>query len=211
MNPAVSTVAEALADIHQSTRALGRDLAQAHSLGHGVCLTCVRHRAGHLRIALSDINLAAALSVDLDLDLDVDLNRAHAVAGDLYIELARVSRHPVRSAHASTGAIDAARARKQAKRLNYALSAACKKAERGNGGVVRTPAMGAARLLAVAAWVLPAGDRARYGEEFRSELAEVALAGGGRFAQLAHSARVVVSSVRLRWELAPPQRHGATS
>lgn len=76
-----------------------------------------------------------------------------------------------------------------------------------------TPARGpgalAGRLLAAAAWLVPTRNRARYAEEFRSELAEVAQAGGGRFAQLAYALRVAASSVRLRVALASPRREGA--
>ena len=67
----------------------------------------------------------------------------------------------------------------------------------------------AQRLLAAGAWVLPVDARSRYGEEFGSELAEIALAGGGRFTQLAYAARVIVSSARLRTALVSPQRQGA--
>jgi hypothetical protein len=56
---------------------------------------------------------------------------------------------------------------------------------------------------------VPAGDQARYREEFRSELAEIALAGGGRLTQLAYGARVLASSVRLRAALLAPRRQGA--
>lgn len=67
----------------------------------------------------------------------------------------------------------------------------------------------ARRLVAAAARMLPAGDRARYAEEFRSELAEIALAGGGRAAQLGYAARQLMSSVRLRADLKAPRRRSA--
>jgi hypothetical protein len=67
----------------------------------------------------------------------------------------------------------------------------------------------ARRLGAAAARMLPAGDRARYGEEFRSELAEIALAGGGRWVQLAYAARQLRSAPRLRADLRTPRRRGA--
>jgi hypothetical protein len=57
--------------------------------------------------------------------------------------------------------------------------------------------------------MLPAGDRARYAEEFGSELAEIALAGGGRFAQLAYAARQLRSAPRLRADLRSPRRRSA--
>jgi hypothetical protein len=67
----------------------------------------------------------------------------------------------------------------------------------------------AGRLLAAAARLLPAGDRARYAEEFRSELAELAAAGAGRRRQLAHAARVARSAPQLRAGLRAPRRRKA--
>ena len=53
-------------------------------------------------------------------------------------------------------------------------------------------------MLAAAAHLLPAGDRARYAEEFRSELAEIARVKARRLPQLAYAARQVASAWRLR-------------
>jgi hypothetical protein len=67
----------------------------------------------------------------------------------------------------------------------------------------------ARRLAAAAARMLPAGDRARYGEEFGSELADLALAGGGRRVQLAYAARQLRRAPRLRADLRSPRRRSA--
>jgi hypothetical protein len=68
----------------------------------------------------------------------------------------------------------------------------------------------AGRLLAVASRLLPARDRARYADEFRSELWEIAHAvAGRRRAQLAYAARQVMSAWRLRAELRIPRRRRA--
>ena len=67
----------------------------------------------------------------------------------------------------------------------------------------------ARHLVAAAVRLLPAGDRARYAEEFRSELWEIVHAGGRRRAQLAYAARQVMSARRLRAELRVPRRRGA--
>jgi hypothetical protein len=67
----------------------------------------------------------------------------------------------------------------------------------------------ARRLLAAAARLLPASDRARYAEEFRSELTEIARSGAGRGPQLAYAARVVMSARRLHADLRAPRRRGA--
>jgi hypothetical protein len=68
----------------------------------------------------------------------------------------------------------------------------------------------AVRLLAVAARLLPAGDRSRYGEELWSELSEIARAGDGRHAQVTYAVRQLVSALRLRTELQAPRRRSAT-
>jgi hypothetical protein len=59
----------------------------------------------------------------------------------------------------------------------------------------------AARLLATTTRLLPAAHRARYGEEFRSELWEISHAGGGGRTQLAYACRQIAASLRLRMEL----------
>jgi hypothetical protein len=66
----------------------------------------------------------------------------------------------------------------------------------------------ATSLLAVAAWLLPAADRARYAEECQSELWEIAHT-CSRWAQLAYAARQVLSAFRLRRGLQTPPRRGA--
>jgi hypothetical protein len=67
----------------------------------------------------------------------------------------------------------------------------------------------AARLLSFAARFLPAGDQARYKEEFRSELWDLAAAGAGSRAQLIYAIRQASSVLRLRLELRSPRGQGA--
>lgn len=68
----------------------------------------------------------------------------------------------------------------------------------------------AGRLLAAATRLLPAGDRARYAEEFRAELWEIAHAGASRRrAQLTYAAQQVMSAWRLSAELRVPRRRRA--
>ncbi len=78
--------------------------------------------------------------------------------------------------------------------------------ERGAG---RRVAPSAARLLAAATGLLAAADRARYSEEYRAELWEIAAAGGGRRQQLLYAVRQVRSAWRLRAALGMPRRRGA--
>lgn len=59
----------------------------------------------------------------------------------------------------------------------------------------------ALRLTETVARMLPTENRTRYGEEFGSELADIALAGGGRWAQMAYAVRQVRCVWQLRAEL----------
>ena len=68
----------------------------------------------------------------------------------------------------------------------------------------------AGRLLTAAAKLLPAADRARYAEEYRSELWEIAHAGQPRRRQLHYASRQLVSSWRLRAELRVPRPRKAS-
>jgi Protein of unknown function (DUF3662) len=79
----------------------------------------------------------------------------------------------------------------------------------GFAGHPRRVAPMAKRLVTAAAWLLPAWERARYVEEFRSELWEIAHAGGRRRTQLAYAARQAMSAWRLRADLKGPRRRGA--
>ena len=70
-----------------------------------------------------------------------------------------------------------------------------------------TPAApSAARLLAVAACVLPLADRSRYAEEFRAELQDIARSGDGRGPQWRYAIRQFTAALRLRGELREAQR-----
>jgi hypothetical protein len=66
------------------------------------------------------------------------------------------------------------------------------------------PLTSAVRLTHISARVLPAGDRARYEEEWQAELYELALAGASRWAQLVYALRVLNEVWVLRAELKAP-------
>lgn len=70
----------------------------------------------------------------------------------------------------------------------------------------RRVAPSACRLAAAAAWLLPARDQARYSEEWRSELHDLAAAGAGRHRQLGYAVRLLVRAVPLRWAVLAPRR-----
>ena len=66
-------------------------------------------------------------------------------------------------------------------------------------------------LLAAAARLLPDADRARYAEEFRSELGELAGAGAGRWQQMRYALCQLRSAPQLSRALRSPRRRGAVS
>jgi hypothetical protein len=71
----------------------------------------------------------------------------------------------------------------------------------------RRVALPARRLVAAAAGLVPAGERARYGEEYRSELHDLAASGAGRCRQLGYALRLLAGTLRLRRAVLAP-RHG---
>ena len=64
----------------------------------------------------------------------------------------------------------------------------------------------ASRLVGAAARLLPAPDRARYAEEYRSELWETAQAGAGRWRQLQYAVRQLTHALLLHSALRVPRR-----
>lgn len=67
----------------------------------------------------------------------------------------------------------------------------------------------AARLLSYAACFLPAADRARYAQEYRSELWELAQSGVGRRGQLMYALRQLLRVLPMGFALRSPQRRSA--
>jgi hypothetical protein len=170
----------ALRRAHELIAALGPGLDQAPAFARGSAIA---------RAIARDLDRDFDF-VRRDLDLDLgsgialfpDLDRALALARGLARDLDRAS--AIAGLLTSGGSI---RGRREASRV--------------------VPAAG--RLAAAAARLLPAQERARYAEEFRSELWEIAHAGGRRWAQLAYAARQLVAARRLRAELRVPRRRGA--
>ena len=67
----------------------------------------------------------------------------------------------------------------------------------------------ATALLGAAIRLLPPANRLRYAAEFRSELADIAAAGGRRREQLAYTTRLLLTAPRLHIELRAPRRRSA--
>lgn len=163
-------------------RALERDLARPRNLGRALDIAVALARA----LAIAEF-LARDLAIAVDGDLAIAIARDRALVLDLAGDLNVVRVRLLSTFGSARGSAAIALGRRPGHRRNSV----------------------ARRLLAAAVWLLPAGDQARYRYEFRSELEEIALAGGGRFTQLVYMARVLRSSVRLRAELKSPRRQSA--
>jgi hypothetical protein len=153
------------------------------------------------------IILAAELAFGLDRDLDFDHARrnAHKLARRLSPGVLDPDRDfaPIPAlATALDLALDRARELEDLLTGVSATASSC--------GQLRVPMLLAEWLTAIAPRLLPGTEQGRYQEEFGSELIEIALAGGGRRAQLAYAARTVLSSAwQLRAATRSPRRRGA--
>jgi hypothetical protein len=67
----------------------------------------------------------------------------------------------------------------------------------------------AAGLLTAAARLLPAADRARYAEEYRSELCDLAQSGDGRLRQFLYALRQLLRVLPMGFALRSPRRRSA--
>lgn len=205
-DPRARALAYALDLARYRARALDRARDRAFDFARAFDFDFARARA-----SLLDLDRASAFNLVTNLDLVT-----HRVC-DLADDLASASDREV----ASTDALDRVRINRGARDLADALGIArdcardfanalgCVGATQGQPGVGRvTPS--AARLLAAAARLLPAADRARYAEEYQSELWEIAHAGQPRRRQLHYASRQVVSSLHMRVELLAPRRRKAS-
>jgi hypothetical protein len=201
----------------------------AHHLARDLDLA--RDLVGDLDRVLSGVH-DIALAGDLVGDLARTLVSAYDLASALGGDFASTRAYARDLAHArdlardlSIGSVNnlgSARARARVSDLVSDLDGACNiahaltrtlardssRAGQGQRGARRVAPL-AGRLLTAVARLLPARDQARYAEEFRSELAEIARAGAGRRRQLAYAARVVLSALRLRADLRAPRRRRA--
>jgi hypothetical protein len=178
-------------------------------------------------------DLEGILNLDLALDLAGELartlndvradDRDLARAGDLASNLTRTLNHVRSLDHARVLGLDRIRdfARDLDSTLNLDLAlrrSVDRTAEAGPGernvppstrsrAQARRVAPPARRLAAVATWLLSTRERARYGEEYRSELHELAASGAGRCQQLGYAVRLLMRAVPLRLAVLVP-RHG---
>jgi hypothetical protein len=182
------------------------DLDYALDLDHAVDSARAIHRAIDYVCGFGQFDRSADLALRRELDSARDL--AHALGRDLN----RCCLDSTLAAH-HRRALD--RANNRARVLARDLDRTCDRARaRANGcgqPGARRVAPSARRLAVAAARLLPAPERARYDEEFRSELWEIAQAGGRRREQLAYAVRQLVAARPLRAGLRVPRRRGAAS
>ena len=200
-------------------RDLADDLDRARDLAYGHDLTS-RHVAsrafdracGFIGALDRARDLVGADGDPLAVDLDRAFDRARALIGALDRARDRARDLEGDLALADDFALALTDARDRAVDLTRALelvydpgSGRASRRERDSGRVAPI----ARHLVAAAVRLLPEGNRARYAEEFRSDLWEIVHDGGRRRAQLAYAARQVMSARQLRAELRVPRRRGA--
>jgi hypothetical protein len=143
-----------------------------------------------------------------------DLQQVRAIVRDLAIDrplvrdIARA--HDLARRFAETGPA-AVVARDLMRALERSVTDDPERAGEGERGEARRVASSAAGLLTVATRLLPVADRPRHGEEYRSELWDLAQAGAGRLGQLGYALRQVRSAPRTGLALRSPRRRGAAS
>ncbi len=151
---------------------------------------------------LDDVDIAYATARDLAVHLDVDVDvlvLAHACGRAL--DSAYSVEH-IRDINLGGGFIElVGHARACAMELEKRWAADSESGGRSGEGMGVVVAGAAARVATWAVRILPVADRARYGEEFRGELWELAAAGGGRRQQFRHAVVLLFHGPRLRGEL----------
>jgi hypothetical protein len=201
-------------------RALENARALCNALVGACAFESVRDEARGIALALDQVG---ALNLDHEnartqaRDVSLDLARAHILASartqarHIVLDLARIGAFGV--ARASDLVDASSRARALATDLDHASALANARARASDLqalGRARCVAPTAARLLVAATRLLPAADRARHAEEYRSELADLAHKGAGRLCQLGYALRQLRSSPFTGAALRSAQRRDAT-
>jgi hypothetical protein len=186
---------------------LARAVAQACRLARGLALAVDANPGYALSIA-GEIADAVSRATELDLLLDTGL-------GSLSADLANACFHAEGLARVLARSQDRVRVRHRVLVRLRIRDLESNLGRAGNiVGVATAPARrrvmpSAGRLLAAAVWVLPAADRARYADEYRSELWELAQAGAGRIRQLGYALRQLRSAASTGFALRSPRRRSA--
>lgn len=164
----------------ERSQGLGWDLPRACMLADALARDLCHAPAG---VCARDLVHARALAQDL----------ARAYAFSVSLDLGR----------------DLARARTLARDLDHALRGWSDSQDADTRHRAGGPASPAGRLLTALACLLPATDRERYREEYRSELWEIAADGAGRCQQLRYVARQTLRVGHLRCAVLASRRRRA--
>lgn len=199
-------ILDALKLAHTQARALG--LNPGRGVGYAVAFLAAEHRATLARRRGNDLDFEHASAVAADLfaaglfagDLDCACRGARAVAADLDYALERTT-------YGVVDDLDCVLERA----IEHALDVEHSRARLPSG---RHPAIrvapSARRLVVAATRLLPAADRARYAEEYATELWEIAYAGAGRRQQIRYALRQFTCAPHLRSALRSPRQKRAT-
>ena len=152
-------------------------------------------------MSTADPWLFEARDLALDLALARDLDRRRAGARELARDLGRARGRARDLTQDRDLARDLAGNLDRALGLRHGLARGQRRAKH-----VVLPA---AHLVAVAARLVPAADRARYAEEYRSELWDLAHTGAGRWPQLRYALRQLCNASRTSSALRAPRRRSA--
>ena len=192
----------------------GRDLASALARDHDLPLDIAHDLAralardlAHDRDLAGDDDLARARELDRTLARARELDRLLVHNRSYALVSARSSALAHARALAARLASDLAHSYECALGLDRVSSSG---AAPGQQGTVVRVAPSARRLLAVAGWLLPAADRARYSEEYSSELWDIAHAGARRRHQFQYAIRQTLRLVQLRSAVLAPRRRSAS-
>jgi hypothetical protein len=201
--PCALDLAHDLAAIRARASAAADDLS-------GLDLELALELVDHLDLAQG---LAHGIALDLNQGLTVNLDRVHGLASAL--DRAHGSASPLdidRALYVTHGlASDLDRARGSADDLLHAVQEAGRKEVVPLHARSQGLALSACRLATLATRLLPAGNRARYGEEYRSELHDLAAEGAKRPQQLGYAVRLLVRAAPLRVAVLAPRRGKASS
>lgn len=197
-------------DDHSRGRASASDLVSRLA---DVALFCREHAAelGRLQDLSSEIGLvqevrnvigsamAGPFAVTVTPVIDYDLALVQSAASQLFRALNDVRVHAVRRRQISASA--------------PMLAPFQPPPEQGLEQQERAPstriAPSAGRLLMAASRLLPPSDRARYAEEYQSELWELASAGASRAEQLRYATRQALRAAQVRGEVLAPRSKSA--
>jgi hypothetical protein len=199
-------------------RAVNRPHPRAHTLAVDLARN-LAHAIDLARDAERAIDLARALTRahDCDRDLALAINGADALVRALCDAISRATVSGRALDRAGASALDRSYARAIDRTLSkaYTILNSVILAGAFAQGATAAPAAAegqvrvtgpARRLTTVAAWLAPAASRARYEEEYYSELQDLASAGAGRYRQVLHATRVLRCAVPLRMEALATRR-----